>query len=130
MDYCINADHPDYCLWSFSCLNEPAWCLTESIMLLDIAFQGCFCVVRIDYYCCTDVKKFKKYTDQKNWRASPPARQPASPRAGPKKVARFTVSGQPGPTHLIRAKIGPGQNGPGWPVLTPLVISKDFFYIT
>jgi len=49
------------------------------------------------------------------------ARQPASPWAGPKKVARFTMSGQPGPARLIRAKIGPGQNGPGWPVLTPLI---------
>jgi len=58
----------------------------------------------------------KNYTDQKKL-----AGQPASPRTGPKNVTRFTMSGQPGPTRLIRAKIGPGQNGPGWPVLTPLV---------
>jgi len=53
----------------------------------------------------------------KGWRASPPARQPTG-RA--KKIASFALLGQPGPTHLKRDKNGTGQNGPGWPVLTPL----------
>jgi len=57
---------------------------------------------------------------EKNLRASPLARQPASPRAGSKNLTRFTLSGQPGPTRKRRAKIGPGRNGPGWPVLTSL----------
>jgi len=57
---------------------------------------------------------------RKNWQADPPTRQPASPRAGLRNATRFTMSGQPGPARLIWAKKGPGQNGPGWPVLTPL----------
>jgi len=61
----------------------------------------------------------------KGWRASPPARRPATPRAGPKKTTHFALSGQPGPAHLKRAKNGPGQNGPGWPVLTPLPSSRS-----
>ena len=57
---------------------------------------------------------------EKSPRASPPACQPASLRAGFKSVTRFTLAGQPGPARINRAKIGPGQNGPGWPVLTSL----------
>jgi len=59
---------------------------------------------------------------RKNWRAGPPARQPASPRAGLRNATRFTMSDKPGPARLIRAKNGPGQNGQGWPVLTPLLV--------
>ena len=61
----------------------------------------------------------------KGWRAGPPARRAATPRAGPKKTAHFALTGQPGPAHLKRAKNGPGQNGPGWPVLTPLMLSNS-----
>ena len=49
-------------------------------------------------------------------------RKPASLRAGFKSVTRFTLAGQPGPACINRAKIGPGQNGPGWPVLTSLYV--------
>ena len=46
--------------------------------------------------------------------------QPASLRAGFKSVTRFTLAGQPGPACINQAKIGSGQNGLGWPVLTSL----------
>ena len=64
---------------------------------------------------------------RKNWRAGPPARQPAG-RA--QKRNPFYHSGQPGPPRLIRAKNGPGQNGPGWPVLTPLNKTNNNLLIT
>jgi len=79
-------------------------------MLLYIAFQGCFCVVRIDYYCCTDVKKFKKYTDQKNWRASPPARQPAG-RAQKSSPFYRVGPARPGPFNTGQNRAGSKRAG-------------------
>ena len=50
---------------------------------------------------------------RKNWRAGPPNR-------GPGSETQPVLPCRASPARLIRAKNGPGQNGPGWPVLTPL----------
>jgi len=41
--------------------------------------------------------------------------RPASPRAGLRNATRFTMSGQPGPTRLIRAKTGRAKTGRAGP---------------
>jgi len=39
---------------------------------------------------------------------------------GPGSETQTVLPCRASPARLIRAKNGPGQNGPGWPVLTPL----------
>ena len=57
----------------------------------------------------------------KSWWAGPSAHQPASPWVGFTNTTRFYLTGQPGPTRKKRVTNGSGQNGPGWPILPPLV---------
>jgi len=53
---------------------------------------------------------------RKNWRAGPPARQPAG-RAKKRNLFYHVGPARPGPFNT-------GQNGPGWLVLTPLLMGQ------